>query len=78
MIKIKKAYYIYSMLYFKVINNITTLMKQNNKMSSKNDFVSKKFRIKIQILEQQQKQQQQQKTSAKKKTFNNETNDEKQ
>ena len=45
-------------------------------MSSKNDFVSKKFQIEIQI-SQQQKQQQQQKTSAKKKILINETENEK-
>ena len=66
--KIKRAYDIYSVLYFTVIKNTTASIKQDNKMSSKNDFVSKKFRIEIQIFKQQ-KQQQQQKTSAKKKEF---------
>ena len=47
-------------------------MKQNNKMSLKNDFDSKKFRIEIQIF--QQNQEQQQKTSTKeKRTLNSET-----
>ena len=39
-------------------------------MSSNNDFVSKKFRIEIQIFQQQQqKQQQQKKTFVEKKNF---------
>ena len=72
--RIKRAYNICSVLYFTVIKNTTALMKQNNKLSFKNDFDSKKFRIKIQIFQQNQEQQQQQKTSTKKKRiFNSET-----
>ena len=70
--RVKKAYDICSVLYFIVIKNTTASMKQDNKMSFKNDFDSKKFRIEIQIF--QQNQEQQQKTSTKKKrTFNSET-----
>ena len=70
--RIKRAYDIYSVLYFIVIKNTTASMKQDNKMSLKNDFNSKRFRIEIQIF--QQNQEQQQKTSTKKKRiFNNET-----
>ena len=65
--RIKKTYDICSVLYFTVIKNTITSMKQDNKLSLKNDFDSKKFRIKIQIFQQNQKQQQQQKTSTKKK-----------
>ena len=65
--RVKKAYDIYSVLYFIVIKNTTASMKQDNKMSLKNDFDSKKFRIEIQI--SQQNQEQQQKTSTKKKEF---------
>ena len=76
--KVKKAYDICSMLYLTVFKNTTVFIKQNNKMSFKNDFLSKKSRIEIQIFRQQQKQQQQKKTFAKKKRiFNSETNDEK-
>ena len=46
------------MLCFIIIKNTTTLIKQNNKMSFKNDLILKKFRIEIQIFQQQQKQQQ--------------------
>ena len=70
--KVKKAYDICSVFYFIVIKNTTASMKQDNKMSFKNDFNSKKSRIEIQIF--QQNQEQQQKTSTKeKKTFNSET-----
>ena len=44
--KIKKTYDIYSVLYFTLIKNTIASIKQNNKMSFKNDFVSKKVRIK--------------------------------
>ena len=72
--RIKRAYDICSVLYFIVIKNTTTSMKQNNKLSFKNDFDSIKFRIEIQISQQNQEQQQQQKTSTKKKRIlNNET-----
>ena len=54
-------------------------MKQNNKLSLKNDFDSKKSRIEIQIFQQNQEQQQQQKTSTKKKKiFNSEIKKKKQ
>ena len=68
-----------SVLYFTVIENTTASMKQDNKMSSNNDFVSKKFRIEIQIFQQQQQKQQQQKKTfvEKKRILNNETKDEK-
>ena len=65
--RIKRAYDICSVLYLIVIKNTTASMKQNNKMSFKNDFDSKKLRIEIQIF--QQNQEQQQKTSTKKKEF---------
>ena len=65
--KVKKAYDICSVFYLIVIKNTTASMKQDNKMSLKNDFDSKKSRIEIQIF--QQKQEQQQKTSTKKKEF---------
>ena len=45
--RIKKAYNICLVLYFTIIKNTTTSIKQNNKMSFKNDFVSKKFRPEI-------------------------------
>ena len=67
--KVKREYNICSFFYFTVIKNTTISIKQNNKMSLKNDFDSKKFRIKIQIFQQNQEQQLQQKTSAKKKEF---------
>ena len=67
--RIKRAYDICSVLYFTVIKNTTASMKQDNKMSLKNDFDSKKYRIEIQIFQQNQEQQQQQKTSAKEKKF---------
>ena len=74
--RIKKAYNICSVLYFIVIKNTTASMKEDNKMSFKNDFDLKKFRIEIQIF--QQNQEQQQKTSTKKKRIlNNETEKEK-
>ena len=70
--RVKKTYDICSVLYFIIIKNTTASMKQDNKMSFKNDFDSKKFRIEIQI--SQQNQEQQQKTSTKKKRiFNSET-----
>ena len=70
--RVKRAYDICSMFYFIVIKNTTASMKQNNKMSLKNDFDSKKSRIEIQI--SQQNQEQQQKTSTKKFFFfNNKT-----
>ena len=72
--RVKRAYDICSVLYLIVIKNTTASMKQDNKMSHKNDFDSKKSRIEIQISQQNQEQQQQQKTSAKKKrTLNSET-----
>ena len=54
-------------------------MKQDNKMSSNNDFVSKKLRIEVQILQQQQQEQQQQKKAfvEKKRILNIETKNEK-
>ena len=70
--RVKRAYDICSVLYFIVIKNTTASMKQNNKMSFKNDFDSKKSRIEIQIF--QQNQEQQQKTSTKeKRILNSET-----
>ena len=70
--RVKKAYDICSVLYFIIIKNTTTSVKQDNKMSFKNDFDSKKSRIEIQI--SQQNQEQQQKTSTKeKRIFNSET-----
>ena len=76
--KIKRTYDICSVLYFIVIENTTASMKQNNKMSFNNDFVSKKFRIEIQIFQQQQEQQQQKKTFIEeKRTLNSETKNEK-
>ena len=74
--RVKRAYDICSVLYFIVIKNTTASMKQDNKMSFKNDFDSKKSRIEIQI--SQQNQEQQQKTSTKeKRILNNETEKEK-
>ena len=52
--RIKKVYDICSVLYFIVIKNTTASMKQNNKLSLKNDFDSKKLRIEIQISQQNQ------------------------
>ena len=76
--RVKRAYDMCSVLYFTVIENTTASMKQDNKMSSNNDFVSKRLRIEIQIFQQQQEQQQQKKTFVeKKKTLNNETENEK-
>ena len=68
-----------SVLYFTVIENTTASMKQDNKMSSNNDFVSKKSRIEIQIFQQQQQEQQQQKKASveEKRTLNIETENEK-
>ena len=54
--RIKKVYDIYSVFYFTVIKNTIASIKQDNKMSFKNDFVSKKFQIEIQIFQQQQEQ----------------------
>ena len=77
--KVKRAYDMCSVLYLTVIENTTASMKQDNKMSSNNDFVSKKFRIEIQISQQQQQKQQQQKKASveKKKTLNIETENKK-
>ena len=67
-----------SVLYFTIIENTKASRKQNNKMSSNNDFVSKKLRIEIQISQQQQEQQQQKKTFVeKKRILNSETENEK-
>ena len=67
----KRAYDMCSVLYFTIIENTTASIKQDNKMSSNNDFVSKESRIEIQIFQQQQQQEQQQqkKTSVEKKKF---------
>ena len=59
--RVKRAYDMCSVFYFTVIENTTASMKQDNKMSSNIDFVSKKSRIEIQIFQQQQQEQQQQK-----------------
>ena len=67
--RVKRTYNICSVFYFTIIKNTTTSMKQNNKMSFLKNFVSKKFRIEIQIFQQNQEQHQYQKTSAKKKEF---------
>ena len=69
--RVKRTYDICSVLYFTIIENTTASMKQDNKMSSNNDFVSKKSRIEIQIFQQQQQQEQQQqkKHLSKKKEF---------
>ena len=77
--RVKRTYDMCSVLYFTIIENTTASMKQDNKMSSNNDFVSKKFRIEIQIFQQQQQEQQQQKKTSveKKKILNIETEDEK-
>ena len=77
--RIKRTYDMCSVIYFTVIENTTTSMKQDNKMSSNIDFVSKKFRIEIQIFQQQQQEQQQQKETfvEKKRILNNETENEK-
>ena len=75
--RVKKAYDICSVLYFTVIKNTIASMKQDNKMSKNNDFVSKKFRIEIQISQQHQKQQQQKTSAKEKRTLNSETKDEK-
>ena len=50
--RVKKACDICSVFYFIVIKNTTASTKQDNKMSQNNDFVSKKFRIEIQISQQ--------------------------
>ena len=75
--RIKRAYNICSVLYFTVIKNTTASTKQDNKMSQNNDFVSKKFRIEIQISQQHQEQQQQETSAKKKRILNNETENEK-
>ena len=67
--RVKRAYDICSVLYLIVIKNTTTSMKQDNKMSLKNDFDSKKSLIEVQISQQNQEQQQQQKTLTKEKKF---------
>ena len=59
--RFKKAYNICSRLYFTVFKNIIKSSEQSNKMSIKNDVVSKNSRIQIQI-SQFSSQQQQQKT----------------
>ena len=43
--KFKRTYNICSMFYFTVFKNIIELIEQNNKMSTKNDVVSKNSRI---------------------------------
>ena len=75
--RVKRAYDICSVLYFTVIKNTTASMKQDNKMSQNNDFVSKKFRIEIQISQQHQEQQQQKTSAKEKRILNNETENEK-
>ena len=52
-------------------------MKQNNKMSSKNNFVSNKFRIEIQISNNNKNNNSKKNICRKKRTLNNKTKNEK-
>ena len=74
--RFKRAYDICSVLYFTVLKNIIELIEQSNKMSTKNDVVSKSLRIQIQILQFSFQQQQQETTERKKRIIISETDKE--
>ena len=63
------------MLYFIAFKNIIESIEQSNKMSTKNDVVSKNFRIQIQISESLFQQEQQNTTERKKRILISESDE---